>query len=216
MCIMCIIFILFLGKRLSQKNQTILIILLLSFTVFQELIDYINRYYVRGFNLAEDLPLHICHYALIMSAIALYNKNQFCFEFSYLMGFTGTLIAMLTPDMTDFDNWTSYITFYIHHSLIILFCSWNIFIDKKVPSKYSVVKSMIFLCIVAIPIGLICWKTGGNYMYLREIPNVNNPLVFGVWPWYILNFMIIGVILMIFAYLPFFFMNQDIRRNNTP
>ena len=61
---------------------------------------------------------------------------------------------------------------------------------------------------MAIPVGIICWITGGNYMYLREMPNVNNPLVFCQWPWYIINLGFIGLLLMIVAYLPFIAINR--------
>ena len=56
---------------------------------------------------------------------------------------------------------------------------------------------------MAIPVGFICWLTGGNYMYLREIPNVDNPLLFGEWPFYMLNCIFIGGLLMFIAKLPF-------------
>ena len=45
-------------------------------------------------------------------------------------------------------------------------------------------------------------------MYLREVPNVNNPLVFGEWPWYIINLAFIGLIMMIIAYIPFYINNK--------
>ena len=50
----------------------------------------------------------------------------------------------------------------------------------------------------------------GNYMYLARIPNVDNPLVFGEWPFYLIYLNIIGVILMVIASVPFyFFKNKD-------
>ena len=42
-----------------------------------------------------------------MSCVSLYSKNQFCFEFSYLLGVTGTFIAVLTPEFNDFDGWVN-------------------------------------------------------------------------------------------------------------
>ena len=56
---------------------------------------------------------------------------------------------------------------------------------------------------MAIPVGLISWLTGGNYMFLMQAPDVSNPLVFGNWPWYILNVSFVGLFIMILAYLPF-------------
>ena len=138
-----------------------------------------------------------------MSAYALYKKHQFSFEFSYLLGVTGTFFAILTPDLSDFDDWIMYVTYFIHHALIIAFSMWNIFIDNMVPRKYSIVYCLRFIVQMAIPVGFICWLTGGNYMYLREIPNVDNPLLFGEWPFYMVNCIFIGGLLMFIAKLPF-------------
>ena len=40
-------------------------------------------------------------------------------------------------------------------------------------------------------------------MFLSRIPNANNPLLFGEWPFYIINCTIIGIVLMLIAKLPF-------------
>ena len=41
-------------------------------------------------------------------------------------------------------------------------------------------------------------------MFLMEKPQVSNPLVFGEWPWYILNISGVALIIMSISYLPFF------------
>jgi uncharacterized membrane protein YwaF len=62
---------------------------------------------------------------------------------------------------------------------------------------------------MVLPVGLICWISGGNYMFLMEPPEVSNPLVFGEWPWYIINISIIGLILMCLAYTPFLIVKTE-------
>jgi uncharacterized membrane protein YwaF len=42
--------------------------------------------------------------------------------------------------------------------------------------------------IAALVIGSFNWAFGSNYMYLSSPPIVNNPLIIGDWPWYILVF----------------------------
>ena len=187
----------------DEKKKRKFILYLIYLAVTQEVVDYVSRINFDGLSLAEDLPLHICSYSLIMCSYALYKKDQFCFEFSYLMGVTGTFFAILTPEFNDFDGWTMYITYFIHHGIIIAFSMWNIFVDKMRPRKYSIIYCLIFLAVMAIPVGLICWLTGGNYMFLARIPNADNPLLFGKWPFYIINCTLIGVFLMLIAKIPF-------------
>jgi len=191
------------GSQVNKVRQEKFIFYLVCIAITQELIDYISRFNFDGLNLAEDLPFHICSYALIMSCYGIYKKNQFCFEFSYLMGVTGTFFAILTPEFNDFDGWIMYVTYFIHHGLIITFSMWNIFIDKMKPRKLAILYCLIFLAIMAIPVGITCWFTGGNYMFLARIPNADNPLLFGEWPFYIINCTIIGVLLMLIAKFPF-------------
>ena len=198
------------GKILCSENRKNLIYISISNALIQEIVDYISRYNFDGFNFAEDLPLHICSYALIMSCLSLYSKDQFCFEFSYLLGVTGTFIAVLTPEFNDFDGWVMYVTYFMHHSLIPAFSLWNIIVDGMRLRKLSILYCLVFLAFVSVPVGIICWLTGGNYMYLARIPNVDNPLVFGEWPFYLIYLNIIGVILMLIASVPFYFLkNKD-------
>ena len=198
-----IVLIPLIGLKIKRKKQKIFITYLIYFAALQEVIDYLARFNFNGLNIKEDLPLHICNFALFMSTYALYKKHQFSFEFSYLLGVTGTFFAILTPDLSDFDDWIMYVTYFIHHALIIAFSMWNIFIDNMVPRKYSIFYCLRFIVQMAIPVGFICWLTGGNYMYLREIPNVDNPLLFGDWPFYMVNCIFIGGLLMFLAKLPF-------------
>ena len=191
-----IIFLLLLSNQIRTDRRAIVIKYLIFFTFIQEIIDYLGRIQFNGLSLEKDLPLHLCHYGLFMGLFSLYKKNQFCFEFTFLIGIPSALLAIITPDMNDYNNWTNYVTFFIHHCLIIVFPLWNIFVDKLSLRKFSIFYSSFFCIIMIIPVGLVCWITGGNYMYLRKAPAVNNPLLFGDWPFYILNCIIIGFILM--------------------
>ena len=191
-----VVFLLLLSNQIRTDKRAIVIKYLIFFTVSQEIVDYLGRIQFNGLSLEKDLPLHLCHYGLFMGLFSLYKRNQFCFEFTLLIGIPSALLAIVTPDMNDYNNWTNYVTFFIHHSLIIVFPLWNIFVDKLSPRKFSIFYSSFFCVIMIIPVGLVCSVTGGNYMYLRKAPAVNNPLLFGDWPYYILNCIIIGFILM--------------------
>ena len=59
-----------------------------------------------------------------------------------------------------------------------------------------------------LPIGLVNWLTDANYMYLCARPEVDNPLVFGSWPWYIVSVMLIGWALMLIADIPMLWLRR--------
>ena len=172
------------------------------FTIAQELVDYGNRASLRGLSLNEDLPLHLCNYGLVIAAIGMVTRNRFCFEFAYLTGTTAVLQALLTPNFNDLQNLTEYVVYFIHHALIIQFALWNVVVDGMLTSRGSVVRTLLLIVAIMLPIGIVNWLTDANYMYLCTQPAVDNPLVIGGWPWYIVNVMLIGWALMLFAALP--------------
>ena len=47
------------------------------------------------------------------------------------------------------------------------------------------------------------FKIGSNYMYLVEAPDIKNPLIFGEWPFYIINWEFFILILFYLSYLFF-------------
>ena len=187
---------------------------LIWFTVAQEIFDYFNRMQVRELNLELDLPFHLCHIALLASTIALYNKNLVLFESAYFWGIGASFQAILTPDMSDFDNNFSLVTFYLHHSLIIAHVIWLIVVEKMRCRKGSVLRTMVITNIFAAIIYPINLVIGGkaNYMFLIKRPPVNNPLLMGEWPWYILNLEIIIILYMGLLYIPFFLKNNKLAK----
>lgn len=116
---------------------------------------------------------------------------------------------MLAPDMTDFDNHLSMFLFYAHHAMIILVCIWLTVVDKYRCRKWSVLRTMIVSNIIIWPVWLIDWLLDANYMYLMERPPTDNPLVFGEWPWYILNVEIVAVIIFSILNIPMFYLRRQ-------
>jgi len=190
------------GRCLSVTNRRRVVWTLVVFTIAQELVDYGNRASLRGLSLTEDLPLHLCNYGLVIAAIGMVTRNRFCFEFAYLTGTTAVLQALLTPNLDDLQNLTEYVVYFVHHALIIQFALWNVVVDGMVTRRGAVWRTFAFLNLMILPVAVVNWLLDANYMYLREIPNVDNPLVFGDWPRYIVNVEVIGLLLLILANIP--------------
>ena len=201
-CFMCFFLVPFFCKKLNTDNRRIVSTALICIGLLQEIFDYGNRIYFSELNWFEDLPLHICNYVFYIGLIYMWTKKQFLFEIIYLLGLGTALITILTPEF-KMINTLEYILFFVAHALIVIYALWGVFIDGKIPRKGSVLRVYAFLCFMALPVGLISWITDGNYMFLMQRPDVSNPIVFGEWPWYILNISFIGLLIMTIAYLPF-------------
>ena len=201
-CFMCFFLVPFFCKKLNTDKRRIVSTALICIGLLQEIFDYGNRIYFSELNWFEDLPLHICNYVFYIGLIYMWTKKQFLFEIIYLLGLGTALITILTPEF-KMINTLEYILFFVAHALIVIYALWGVFIDGKIPRKGSVLRVYAFLCFMALPVGLISWITDGNYMFLMQRPDVSNPIVFGEWPWYILNISFIGLLIMTIAYLPF-------------
>jgi hypothetical integral membrane protein (TIGR02206 family) len=138
----------------------------------------------------------------LIAAVGLITRNRFCFEFAYFTGTTAVMQALLTPNFDDLKNLTEYVVYFIHHALIIQFALWNVVVDGMLTSRGAVARTLLLIVAMMPPVGLVNWLTDANYMYLRARPAVDNPLVIGDWPWYIVSVMIIGWVLMLIASLP--------------
>ena len=198
-----------LGCHLRKVDNSEMILLvskvLIGFTIIQELLDYMNRYLNGTLSLSVDLPFHICNYVLLLSIIAIYNKREYLFNFCYFNAFSGALIANLTPDTNGIVGDLGLFFFFLHHFLIIMNVLWMIFAYKMVPTFKGVITTAIMLNIFGIPIALINWLIGdgANYMYLCTKPPVENILLIGEWPFYILAMEVIGFMIFLILLVPF-------------
>ncbi len=199
------------GRCLSVTNRRRAVWALIVFAVAQEIVDYVNRASFRELNLIQDLPLHLCNYALVIAAIGMVTRNRFCFEFAYFTGTTAVMQALLTPNLDDLKNLTEYVVYFVHHALIIQFALWNVVVDGMLTSRGAVARTLLLIVAMMLPIGLVNWLADANYMYLCARPAVDNPLLFGDWPWYIASVMLIGWVLMLIADIPMLWL----RRRNT-
>ncbi|HJL75576.1 MAG: TIGR02206 family membrane protein [Candidatus Marinimicrobia bacterium] len=197
------------GKKLLNADQHKTVVwAMLAFMVGQEVIDYWNRAQVRDLNLVLDLPLHFCHLSLFFAICLLIKPSKYLYEITYFWGLGGAFQSMLAPDMNGFDNYLGVFLFYAHHAMIILVCLWLAVIDGYRCRKGAILRTMIFSNIVIWPVWLIDWLVGANYMYLMERPPTESPLVFGEWPWYIINVEMVAFFIIMVINLPMIYLRR--------
>ena len=184
-----ILMFLIIGRYISNTQKYLLAktvsLITIFFTITNHVIDLNNG----NWEIQEDLPLHLCSVSnLIVCFILFIPRNQKLFEFLFYCGFWGGLMAILTAQINDYDgSYFKYIQYYQSHGTIIMIPLFMLLhLDYKL-SKFSWFKVLITLNIIMLIIMPLNFLIGSNYMYLSEAPNIKNPLVFGEWPFYILN-----------------------------
>ena len=226
-----IFFFSFLGYYLNKNDKSNYIknisIFLIIFCISQEVLDHLNRFFLDSnytMSWQRDLPIHFCHIAFYFSLIVIYyqiKKNnintyhQFLFSASYLLGLTGALQGILTPDFTNINNFTAVLSGQLQHSLIILNVFWLIFAYKMTLNFKGVMYTYLFINLIA-PIAILInyflgYNSNGdfaNYLYVMELPKVDNFLVNMIadhpFPNFILYAQPLILLYLLILYIPFF------------
>ena len=207
----------FIGYKLkNQKTITKISYGLIGFSILQEIMDYTNRIFLDELyviSLSTDLPLQFCSIGYYFSIIGIimsvsekkYNIKfeQFIFDCAYVLGFGGALQAMITVDLTGINNMIGSFALNWQHSIIILNVLWLIFTYNKRFNLRGVLNAFIFMNLAMIPVGIINYFLSANYMFICSPPNVNNPLLIGDWPIYLIILEFVYFVYILILYLPF-------------
>ena len=208
--------------------------ILIFFCIIQEALDHLNRFiWDSKYNVSwqRDLPIHFCHIAFYFSLVAIYwhLKNgyqneksylhNFMFSSAFLLGLSGALQGILTPDFGQIYNLLGVITAHLQHSLIILNVFWLLFAYGMKLNFKDILNTYLFINLI-IPIAVMINKVLGvnseglfaNYLYVSELPDVNNPIVNILtnyeFPYYLLFGQPILILYLLVLYFPFFIIKK--------
>jgi hypothetical integral membrane protein (TIGR02206 family) len=198
-----IILALLVGSSYLKKQFNIYITYIMGIALFVSSITSPLRTYLAGnFSIAVDLPFHLCGISAFICSVMPFLKNkQGLFDFVFYTGIIGGIMGILTPQMSDYDgSFYVYFVFYMRHILIF---TMPIYILRNLGlslTKKSMVRTFVILNILLAFIMPFNFIVGGNYMYLAEPPQVNNPLIIGEWPYYVIWFEVFVILLLVLLY----------------
>lgn len=187
------------GKR-SKYGRLLLAALLLVCEIA------LNIWYVQQnvFQVQDTLPLELCSISMYLCTLMLFFRSRLLFQIAYFAGIGGALQALLTPVLGYPFPHFRFLQFFIAHSAIILSVLYMVWVEKFRPTLKSIARAMLFLNIAIIPVGLVNYWTGGNYMFLARKPDSASLLdLLGPYPWYLLSMEVVALVLFFLLYLPF-------------
>ena len=157
-----------------------------------------------SWSVAFSLPVQLCDVGGFVAATALVWRQVLLVEVAYFWGLGGTLQALLTPDLHDHFPSFPYLQFYATHDLVILAALFLVIGLGLQPRTGAVRRVFLLTLAFAAVVGLIDLVTGGNYMYLRQVPAQGSLLsLMGPWPWYIVLGALLALIVLTILDLPF-------------
>lgn len=137
-------------------------------------------------SMAIALPVQLCDVGGFVAAAALWWRKPLLVEVAYFWGLGGTLQALLTPDLHDHFPSFAYLQFYLTHGAVVLAALFLVIGLRLQPRAGAVRRIFLLTLAFAGAVALVDVLTGGNYLYLRQIPPGGSLLnLMGPWPWYI-------------------------------
>ena len=186
--------------RFLKSNDKLKFAKLISLVLIITTITGHSRNIINGYwNISDNLPLQLCGISNLIGCFILFlPKNKTLFEFFFYAGIIGAVQAFLTPQISNFDGTNyEYIEYHLSHGGIFLLPIYMYNNLGHKLRKFSWLKMMIYLNLLVIIILPLNFQIDSNYMYLAYPPNVDNPLIIGEWPYYILYW---EIIVLIFTY----------------
>lgn len=190
--------------RFLNRTQKIYLTYLIGVIMIIDFITENLGFIMNGtWDIQYNIPIHLCGISsLICCVLPFVKKKEKLFQFVYYTGIIGGIMAILTPQLNHFDGTLRYyLNFFVSHSLIIALPIFMfLHLDMKLP-KLSWFKIWVHLNILMAIIMPINFLIGSNYMYVNAPPEVSNPLVIGDWPYYLLIWepLVIIIAYMIYA-----------------
>ncbi len=163
----------------------------------------IYLYKLNLWTIKTSLPIHLCGIAGILAGIMMLKPNQNGFEFLALIGIPGALHALLTPQLNHGETIYLIYEYYAGHTGIILIPIYLAVVEGYRIREKSWFNVFLICQVLIIFISFFNYILNANYMYLSKRPLVDNPMIFGEWPWYILGFETFGLIHILIFYFAF-------------
>ena len=151
------------------------------------------------------LPMHLCDWATIAAIVTLIRPNQKTYELAYFWCLCGTLLAMVTPDLAyDFPD-LRFIIFFAFHGGVIAATLYLTFAARMRPYAKSIPRVIAWTLFYTAAASAVDWFFKVNFGYLRAKPATETILdALAPWPWYIGELMMLGIVLILIYYAPFF------------
>ena len=132
------------------------------------------------------LPLHLCDFLILVAAFALVTLDDTAAELLFFWAGSGTLLAILGPDLqSGFPSW-AFVSFFLLHGLVIVAAAVVTFGFGRRPREGAPWRVFALTNAYALVVGLVNLALGTNYLFLRAKPQGATVLDwFGPWPVYL-------------------------------
>ncbi len=189
---------------LSRRRAASLLLagILVASFVFEQCYELL----VGTWSIRWSLPLHLCDIAIAVTVVALIgaaNENSrrpqpsCAYELAFYWGLSGTLQAIMTPDLEQAFPSPRFFTYFIGHGTIVISIAALTLGMGMRPRPWSALVVWLITNATALPVLAVNYFLGSNYMFLCGAPAASTVLDYlGEWPWpylFLLDFLALGI-----------------------
>jgi hypothetical integral membrane protein (TIGR02206 family) len=189
-----------LARRLGHPNRRRLRLALGSALLLGVLAEWAGAAVQGWLTLADVGPLQLCDYTLVLAALTLLTLDRRTNEPLYFFALTGTLPALITPELSAPFPAFRFSIYFVLHGLGLAAALTSTFGLRLVPGRGAWLRAFLWLNVAAATSGLANRLLGTNFMYLSAKPSGPTPFDWlGPWPWYVLalEFVSLGLFLVL-------------------
>ena len=143
------------------------------------------------------LPLHVCSLTTLLCGISVFINSQFLLESIYYFGLIGAYLALLFPIYVHERTGFLFLDYFIGHGLMIVIVHYHIS-KGFIPRKRSAIRCYGTFLLAACLIFLFNYIFGTNYWFINENPGFRVALITSVWPYYLIEWFVLGLIFLWF------------------
>ena len=173
-----------------------------------------------GPNPMDHLPIFVCGWAVIFGSYMIVGKNQYLFDICYFWALCGTIFALMTPTVLSYAGPTRfrYYQFWTEHLIGYIGIFYLIFVHKMRPNIRSMVRSYVWLAILAVIayIANTVIGPGANYLFMARPEST--PSVLDILPAnFALRLLIMAAVvtaLFFVAYLPWYLIDRKAKKES--
>ena len=147
------------------------------------------------------LPLHLCDLSVMLVAWALLRQNRLVEEVGFCWALSGSVQALLTPDLSDGFPSLHYLTFFLQHYGAVVGALYLAVRGRVRMTAESVWRVWMISNGYVVAAGLVNWLWGTNLGYLARKPDHASLLDYlGPWPYYVIGIEVIALISFMFCW----------------
>ena len=167
--ILFLVFVLIAQRRRLYLYQGSLTKIILSVSIFQQVLLYAWYFFETGFDLAEALPLHLCRISSVLGIVYLLTKKSILMDVVFYYGLYA-YASFVYPQAIYAPYHLLGISYLLNHAITLILPIVSYYAFDWRPKFQGLIISMLSFLIYFGFAYYVNGVTGGNYFYLTNRP----------------------------------------------